>query len=188
MIWPAANSANAKDVLSFWFEETKPRQWYRRDSAFDATCARRFGALLEAAKTGALDVWRASPQMALARIIILDQFSRNIYRDDPRAFAQDPLALAAAQDAVTRRFDMIFPARKQAFFLMPFMHADSLAMQEVSVRHFKTRHRGNENLPYAVEHWKIIQRFGRFPHRNAILGRVSSPAEIQFLKNGGFNP
>ncbi|MEO1250767.1 MAG: DUF924 family protein [Pseudomonadota bacterium] len=182
------DNAYAEDVLSFWFEETKPSQWYRRDARFDALCRRRFGPLLAAARDGALDVWRASPRPALARIIILDQFSRNIYRDDSRAFAQDPLALSAARDAVARRFDLLFPQRMQAFFLMPFMHAEDMAAQDLSVRYFMTRHPGAGNLSYAIDHRDIIDRFGRFPHRNRILGRRSTPEEIQFLKRGGFNP
>ena len=180
--------AAAEDVLAFWFEETRPAQWFRRDKTFDALCARRFGGLHEAATAGALDVWRAKPRNALARIIVLDQFSRNIYRDDPRAFAQDAAALDAARDAVRRRFDMLFPPSWQAFFLMPFMHAEDLSAQEESVRYFMTRHPGAGNLSYAIEHRNIIRRFGRFPHRNKVFGRISTPEEIQFLKRGGFNP
>jgi uncharacterized protein (DUF924 family) len=178
----------ADDVLSFWFKETKPYQWYRRDPVFDRRCAARFGALHSAAADGALNVWRAKPQSALARIIILDQFSRNMFRDTPNAFAFDQLALAAARNALARRFDLLFPKNMQSFFLMPFMHAEDMAVQEESVRLFKVRQRGGENLPYAIEHRDIVRRFGRFPHRNKILGRKSTPEEIQFLKSGGFNP
>ncbi len=179
---------NADAVLSFWFDETKPYQWYRRDPAFDRHCGSRFGALHKAAADGALDVWRVKPRNALARIIILDQFSRNIFRDTPNAFAFDGLALAAARDAVARRFDLLFPPNMQAFFLMPFMHAEDLSVQEESVRLFKSRSRGAGNLSYAIQHRDIVRRFGRFPHRNRILKRTSTPAEIQFLKRGGFNP
>lgn len=178
----------AEDVLTFWFRESKPAQWYRRSKSFDDEIGARFGAIHQAAATGAFDAWRAKPRTALARIIVLDQFSRNMFRDDRRAFAQDPLALAAAQDAVSRRFDLLFPAKMQAFFLMPFMHAEDLSAQEDSVRHFKTRQRGAGNLSYAIEHRDIVKRFGRFPHRNKVLGRKSTPAEIQYLKSGGFNP
>ena len=186
--FPLASDANADDVLSFWFEETKPYQWYRRDKAFDHLCAARFSVLHKAAASGALDVWRAKPRNALARIIILDQFSRNMFRDTPQAFAFDILALDAARDAIARRFDLLFPSNMQAFFLMPYMHAESPSVQEDSVRLFKTRHRGGGNLSFAVEHRDIVRRFGRFPHRNNILGRASTPEEIQFLKAGGFNP
>ena len=183
-----ASQENADAVLAFWFDETKPYQWYRRDPGFDRHCRDRFGALHKAAASGALDAWRAKPRNALARIIILDQFSRNIFRDTPNAFAFDGLALAAARDAVARRFDLLFPPSMQSFFLMPFMHAEDRAVQEESVRLFKTRNRGAGNLSYAVEHLDIVRRFGRFPHRNRILGRASTAAEIQFLKHGGFNP
>ena len=183
-----AAQENADAVLSFWFDETKPFQWYRRDPIFDRLCADRFGELHKAAVDGALDAWRAKPRNALARIIVLDQFPRNIFRDTPGAFASDGLALAAARDAVKRRFDLLFQPRMQSFFLMPFMHAEDLSVQEESVRLFETRQRGGLNRSYAIEHRDIVRRFGRFPHRNHILGRVSTPGEIQFLKSGGFNP
>ncbi len=183
-----ASQENADAVLSFWFDETKPYQWYRRDLAFDRHCATRFGALHKAAAEGVFDAWRAKPRNALARIIILDQLSRNIFRDTPSAFAFDGLALAAARDAVARRFDLLFPPNKQSFFLMPFMHAEDLSVQEESVRLFKTRQRGGNNLSYAIDHRNIVRRFGRFPHRNRVLGRPSTSEEIQFLKRGGFNP
>jgi uncharacterized protein (DUF924 family) len=188
VVYPAVSDKNADAVLSFWFDETKPAQWFRRDGVFDAACAKRFGALHEAASDGVLDVWRAKPRNALARILILDQFSRNIFRDTPEVFAQDPIALAAARDAVARRFDMLFPPRWRAFFLMPFMHSEDLDAQRDSVRHFMTRRSNRGNLRYAIIHRDIIERFGRFPHRNAILGRASTPEEIQFLNRGGFNP
>lgn len=188
MRYPAVSDKNADAVLSFWFEESKPAQWFRRDSAFDAICAKRFGAPHKAAANGDLDAWSAKPRTALARILILDQFSRNIYRDKAKAFAFDPLALAAARDAVARRFDFLFPPKSQAFFLMPYMHAEDLAVQEECVQIFKTRQRGAANLPYAIQHRDIVKRFGRFPHRNKVLGRASTPEEIQFLKRGGFNP
>ncbi len=180
--------ARADAVLAFWFHETKPFQWYRRDPAFDLLCATRFGALHEAAANGALNVWRAKPRTALARIIILDQFSRNMFRDTPGAFAFDPLALSAARDALARRFDLLFPPNVQQFFLMPFMHAEDLSVQEDSVRLFKTRQRGGGNLSFAIDHRNIVRHFGRFPHRNNILRRRSTPDEVQFLARGGFNP
>ncbi len=188
MHFPPPSDRNADAVLSFWFDETKPYQWYRRDLAFDRLCAARFGPLHEAAANGALDAWAAKPRNALARIIILDQFSRNMFRDSPRAFAFDALALAAARNALARRFDLLFPSNVQQFFLMPFMHAEDRAVQEDSVRLFKARQRGAGNLSYAITHRDIVARFGRFPHRNRILGRVSTAEEIQFLKRGGFNP
>ncbi|MHA7872951.1 MAG: DUF924 family protein [Hyphococcus sp.] len=181
-------NAAAEDILSFWFEETKPYQWYRRDARFDALCQARFGALHAAAREGRIDVWRAHPRQALALIILLDQISRNLYRDDPRAFAQDAMALAAAREAIGRRFDQRYAPRERAFFYMPFMHAEDVSVQEECVALFKARLPGTGNVSYAIEHRDIVKRFGRFPHRNRILGRAPTPAEIQFLRSGGFNP
>ncbi len=181
-------SANGEAVLRFWFEETKPYQWFRRDLRFDETVKARFGALHGAASEGRLDVWRAHPRYALSLILILDQFSRNIYRDDPRAFAQDPHALAIAREAIARRFGQRVEDKRRSFFYMPFMHAENLSVQEESVMLFKAQMPGTMNLPFAIEHRDIVKRFGRFPHRNKVFGRKSTPAEIAFLKAGGFNP
>lgn len=185
-IRPTAKAA--QNVLSFWFEGTKPWRWFRRDRAFDAEIRRRFDALYRAALMGRLEVWRAHPRFVLALIILLDQFSRNIHRDTPRAFAADAHALEVAEDAIRRRFDLLFPAKERAFFYMPFMHSEDLETQERSVALFKARLPGSMNLPFAVEHYEIVRSFGRFPHRNRILGRKSTPEEIAFLKAGGFNP
>ncbi|WP_425410971.1 DUF924 family protein [Hyphococcus sp.] len=181
-------AAAAESILSFWFEESKPYQWFRRDTAFDDEIRRRFGALHDAAKAGKLDAWRTHPQHCLALIILLDQFSRNIYRDDPRAFAQDEQALDVAREALRRRFDQLYGPKERAFFYMPFMHSENLRVQEECVALFKAQLPGTMNLPFAIEHRDIIDRFGRFPHRNKILGRKSTPDEITFLKAGGFNP
>jgi len=183
---PRPTSRNAQNVLSFWFEDTKPYQWYRRDLTFDQLIRDHFGALHEAANAGRLDAWRAHPRYALALIILLDQFSRNMFRDDPRSFAQDSRALDAARDAIHRRFDWLHPPQMRAFFYMPFMHAEDLDVQEESVALFKAR--CMDNITHACDHHDIIKRFGRFPHRNKILGRKSTPAEVAFLKAGGFNP
>lgn len=186
LIRPTAE--NAETILRFWFEESKPYQWFRRDRAFDDAIRSRFGALHNAAKTGKLDVWRAHPRHSLALIILLDQFSRNIYRDDPRAFAQDRQALDVAREALRRRFDKLYGPRERAFFYMPFMHAEHLRVQEECVMLFKAQLPTTMNVPYAIEHRDIVKRFGRFPHRNHILGRISEREEIAYLKAGGFNP
>lgn len=120
--------------------------------------------------------------------MLLDQFSRNLFRDTPRAFAQDPHALSLARDAIDRRFDMIADPQARAFFYMPFMHSESLAAQEECVRLFKARKPQGNNVAFAIQHRDIIRRFGRFPHRNHILGRQSTPAERAYLAAGGFNP
>lgn len=179
---------NGEAVLCFWFEETKPYQWFRRDDKFDAAIARRFGALHEAAANGALEVWRAHPRYALSLILILDQFSRNLYRDTPKAFAQDVHALNVAREALARHFDRLVDDKRRAFFYMPFMHAENLSVQEECVALFKARLPATMNAPFAIEHRDIVKRFGRFPHRNDTFGRRSTPDEIRFLRHGGFNP
>jgi len=185
---PRPTAKNAETVLDFWFVETKPYQWYRRDRAFDETVRNRFGRLREAACQGRLDVWRAHSSHALALIILIDQFSRNIDRDEPQAFTHDHLALDAAREAVRRRFDGLYEPRRRCFFYMPFMHAEDLEAQNECVRLFKARLPATSNLRYAIIHRDIIARFGRFPHRNRVLGRTSTPEEIAFLRAGGFNP
>ncbi len=183
---PGADATEA--ILKFWFEETKPYQWFRRNLDFDASVRTRFTALHQSAINGELDAWSDDPRPALARIILLDQFSRNIFRDDPRAFAHDHLALEAAQKAIALGHDRSFDAKERAFFYMPLMHSENLAAQERCVALIKTRLPGSMNEPHAIEHYDIIKKFGRFPHRNKVLGRKSTPAEIEFLKTGGFNP
>lgn len=172
------------EILKFWFDEAGPRKWFRRDDAFDAEITRRFRAAFEAARTGKLDAMSATRDGSLALIVMLDQFSRNMFRDDARAFDQDAQAREIARAALSRRFDMAVPEERRAFFYMPFMHSESLADQELSVALFTAR--CHANVPYALEHRDIIARFSRFPHRNKILGRTSTEAEIAFLKAGGF--
>jgi uncharacterized protein (DUF924 family) len=179
---------NGEAVLRFWFEETKPYQWFRRDWRFDETVRTRFGALHEAAAQGKLEVWRAHPRYSLSLIIILDQFSRNLYRDSRQAFAQDAHALSVAREALSRRFDSLVDDKRRAFFYMPFMHTEDLSVQEACVALFKARLPTTMNVPFAVEHRDIVKRFGRFPHRNKVFGRKSAPEEIRFLRKGGFNP
>ncbi len=178
----------AQAVHAFWFEEATPEQWFVRDPAFDKTISERFGAAHQAACEARLNDWQTSPLSALALILLLDQFSRNLYRDDARAFAQDALALEAAKHALAQGFDQQRPDREKAFFYMPFMHSENLTAQEQSVALFKTNQPTSDNLRYAVEHHEIIARFGRFPHRNQVLGRASTPEEIAYLDAGGFNP
>lgn len=181
-------AAAAESILTFWFEEAKPYQWFRRDDDFDAEIARRFAHYVAAAKAGHLDVWRAHPRYSLALIILLDQFSRNLFRDTPRAFAQDAQALEIAREAIRRRHDKLADDRTKAFYYMPFMHAEDLNVQIESVALFKAHLPSTMNMPFAIEHYEIVRDYGRFPHRNKILGRESTQAEIAFLKAGGFNP
>ena len=176
----------AGDVVGFWFDESGPKKWFRGGPAFDAEIRTRFHAHHAAATAGLLDGWRASAPTALALLLILDQFSRNMFRRDPRAFASDPYARLVASNAIERRFDKIAPANMRAFFYLPFMHSECLADQKRSVALFKATMPGSTNLPFAIEHAEIVERFGRFPHRNEALGRRSTPAEIAYLKHGGF--
>lgn len=173
-----------QSVLHFWFEETRPAAWWKKDATFDTLIAERFGAVLDSARVGELHAWRESAEGALAEIIVLDQFSRNIFRDRVEAFAQDVLALVLAQEAVRRGMDMALPARQRHFLYMPYMHSESLAIHEEAVRLFSAL--GDASvLDFEMRHKAIIDRFGRYPHRNAVLGRVSTPEEIAFLATPG---
>lgn len=171
-------------VLSFWFDELEAAQWFRKDPALDAEIAERFAACLEAARRAELWGWRETPEGRLAEVIVLDQFSRNVHRDTPDAFAADPLALGLAQEAVARGDDAALPPAWRAFLYMPFMHSESAAIHEQALRLF-TQPGLEENLRFEHRHRDIILRFGRYPHRNAILGRVSTPAELAFLAQPG---
>jgi uncharacterized protein (DUF924 family) len=171
-------------VLRFWFEETQPAFWWKKDAAFDALIAKRFGDLLDSAKVGELHAWRESAEGALAEIIVLDQFSRNIFRVKAEAFAQDALALVLAQEAVRRGLDEALPKAQRHFLYMPYMHSESRLIHEEAVRLF-TDLGDAWVLDFEMKHKAIIDHFGRYPHRNAILGRESTPEEIEFLKLPG---
>ena len=168
-----------RDVLRFWFEEAKPEQWFEKDDAFDRAIRSRFGALH--AEVAAMDdtACLGDAETALAAAIVLDQFSRNIFRDTPAAFAADGKALRLAAGAVARGFDQRVPVERRQFFYLPFEHAEDAGAQARSVALFAPL--GADYGRWAEAHKVIIDRFGRFPHRNAILGRVSTPEEIEFL-------
>jgi uncharacterized protein (DUF924 family) len=167
-------------VLDFWFKEIAPAQWWKVDPAFDQLIARRFGALHEGAAQAELFKWRTDPRGRLAEIIVLDQFSRNMFRGTPKAFATDALALALAQEAVSTQADRELPPQERVFLYMPFMHSESRLIHEVAERLFKDCGQGN-NYEFELRHKAIIDRFGRYPHRNAVLGRASTAEEIEFL-------
>ena len=172
------------DVLKFWFEETDPKQWWIADPVFDATIRNRFEGLLRQAMRGELYAWRAEPKGRLAEIIVLDQFSRNIFRHTPQAFAQDPIALVLAQEAIGAGVHHELSATERAFLFVPLMHSESKMIHvwaERLYREFALR----ENLEFELKHKAIIDRFGRYPHRNDILGRASTPDEIEFLQQPG---
>lgn len=171
----------AQDVLDFWFVEHGPDDWYSGDPEFDARCAARLSDVHAQAVRGELWQWRQTAKGRLAEIILLDQLSRQLHRGDAIAFATDPMALALAQEVVYRGLDSELSINEKLFVFMPFQHSESLIVQEESVRLFRSL--GNDDyLPYAVEHYDTIARFGRFPFRNAALGRTSTSEEIAYIK------
>ena len=173
-----------EEVLSFWFEQNGPEQWWTRDPQFDAEIHSRFGAVHGRAVLGELHGWRDTPEGRLAEIVVLDQFSRNLYRDDARAFAADGMALALAQEAVRLGADQAVPAARRPFFYMPYQHSESRRIHEVALALFEEL--GEPvGLHYERRHKTIIDRFGRYPHRNAVLGRSSTDEEIAFLREPG---
>lgn len=173
------------DILQFWFEQIEPRQWFAVDLAFDDLLRQHHGATLAAAARGELHGWRdAGATGRLAEVIVLDQFSRNIHRGTPAAFAQDPMALALAQEAVRAGLDAALPVVQRAFLYLPFMHSESPAIHAWAERLYGQPGLEN-NLDFERRHRAIVERFGRYPHRNAILGRVSTAEEVDFLKQPG---
>ena len=171
-------------ILHFWFEELTPKQHFVKDTALDETIRARFGDTLEAAARCELFAWRATAEGRLAEIIVLDQFSRNVYRDTPRAFAQDALALVLAQELVASGQDRSLPVAQRIFAYMPYMHSESAVVHAEAVRLFSLPGL-EDNLSFELRHKAIIDRFGRYPHRNAILGRTSSAEELAFLSEPG---
>ncbi|MCC5884301.1 MAG: DUF924 domain-containing protein [Halomonas sp.] len=171
-------------VIGFWFEELEPAQWFRKDAGLDGMIHQRFGALHAAAAAGELWSWRDTPQGRLAEILVLDQFSRNLYRDEPRAFAQDAMALVLAQEAVAQGADEALEVSWRSFLYMPYMHSESLKVHDEALRLFDQPGL-EDNLRFEHLHRDILLRFGRYPHRNAILGRESSAEELTFLEQPG---
>ena len=176
--------AAPEGVLSFW-REAGLKRWFAVDPAFDAEIRERYLATHQAAAAGRLSVWEDTAEGALALVIALDQFPRNMFRGTARAFSTDALALAAARRAIRHGFDLKTPMPERNFFYLPFEHSENLADQERCVA--LTDATGDaEAVKWAKVHHDVIHRFGRFPHRNAALGRVSTPEEIAFLAAGGF--
>ena len=172
------------DILDFWFSEIQPAQWWSKSDDFDRLIATRFGAVLQAAARCELYAWRATPAGRLAEVIVLDQFSRNINRGEAQAFANDALALGLAQEAVAAGADKGLLPAQRAFLYMPYMHSESAAIHALAVALFSQP--GLEhNLDFELRHKAIIDRFGRYPHRNAVLGRASTAEEAAFLQTPG---
>lgn len=180
MTQPAPVPAPARAVLDFWFREIDPKLWFTKDAEFDRQLAERFGADVEHALTGGLRPWEEWPESRLALILLLDQFTRNLYRGTARAFAGDARALALTLDAMGRGWDDTLPPPERKFLYMPLMHAEDAAIQEQSIAAF-TALGEEDSLNYAILHKRIIDRFGRYPHRNDALGRPSTPQEKAFL-------
>ncbi|HEY1325821.1 MAG TPA: DUF924 family protein [Casimicrobiaceae bacterium] len=191
--------AEAEAVLAFWFAPANPAtttdapfaerpEWFGKDAAFDGTIRTRFGALIAQALAGGLGDWTTTARGSLARVIVLDQLTRNAFRDTPDAFAGDARALATADAAIARGFDRELAPMERWFLYMPFVHSETIDDQERSVKLFRAL--ADETglrspLPWAERHAGVIRRFGRFPHRNAILQRESTPEEIEFLRTPG---
>ncbi len=177
--------SQAEKILKFWFEELKPPQRFQKNAELDRLMRDRFEPLLLQASRSELFVWRETLPGRLAEVILLDQFSRNIYRDTAQAFSQDSLALALSQEAIRTGMHLSELTQEQRSFLyMPFMHSESLAIHHIAVELFSEK--GMEfSLDYEYRHKAIIEVFGRYPHRNAVLGRQSTPEEIEFLKKPG---
>ena len=169
----------AAQILSYWFEELQPEAWFRKDERVDAAIRERFGALHEQLAQIRPEQL-TTPLEHVAAVIALDQFPRNIFRGSPRAFATDQLALSIAQHAIATGLDEQLTQQQRLFLYMPFQHSEDRAVQARSIELF-TRLGLADNLDYAHRHKKIIDRFGRFPHRNAVLGRESTTEELQFV-------
>ena len=173
-----------KQILRFWFEEIDPATWWAKDDAFDQLVRARFSEVHARATRCELFEWRIEAKGRLAEIIVLDQFSRNMFRGSPLAFASDALALALAQEAISAKADAGLSPTERSFFYLPFMHSESLAIHAVALELYR-KNGIQSNLDFEIRHKQIIERFGRYPHRNGILGRQSTDEEIEFLKQPG---
>lgn len=178
------NRIQPADVIGFW-QEAGLDKWYEKNPDFDVDVAARFKVLHRQAAAGEKDAWAETADGALALLLLLDQFSRNMFRGSPKTFAQDAKARDVAERAIAARFDMEIDPPLRQFFYLPFMHSEAIADQErcVALCHSLP---GTSTLPFARDHERIVRRFGRFPHRNTVLGRHTSPAEQAFLDGGGF--
>jgi len=177
-----------EDVLAFWLDEVGAEGWYRTDDALDARIRERFEAAWRSAQEGAYSLWLTYPSGALAYVILLDQFPRNMFRGEARAFSSDKAALAAAKCAIDKGWDMKIDEPARQFFYLPLMHSESQTDQDRCVRLMLTRmpETGKDNLVHAKAHREVIRRFGRFPYRNAALARTDTAHERDFEQAGGY--
>ena len=170
-----------KEIIDFWFAELEPKQWWQKDEELDSMIQTRFGKLHDQARAGELFQWRETARGSLAEVIILDQFSRNIYREKPESFACDPMAVALTQVAISKGMESELSETHRSFLYMPFIHSESPVIHIEAAKLFEAL--GDPNsLEFEHKHKAIIDRFGRYPHRNKILGRQSTPEEMRFLK------
>ena len=176
--------AEKEEILNFWFKECKPEQWFKKNENFDQMIENRFSGTIEDAIEGKLDSWEETETGCLALIILLDQLTRNVFRDTPRAFAGDKRALALSQLCYNKDYLTNPDVHRRHFMLMPMMHSENLSVQDAALPLFKIYASGKD-YEYAEKHHDIIARFGRFPHRNVILGRKSTNEELEFLKQPG---
>ena len=173
-----------QEIIKFWFEDIEPVSWWKKDDAFDALLIERFSEVHSRATRCELYKWRKAPEGRLAEIIVLDQFSRNMFRDSAQAFAHDAMSLTLSQEAIACGADQALTPVQRSFLYMPFMHSESLLIHEVAVELFRKNGIQN-NLDFEFSHKKIIEEFGRYPHRNKVLGRPSTSDEIEFLTQPG---
>lgn len=176
--------ATPKQIVSFW-TKAGPKRWFKKDPAFDQKIREHFLVTHQAAEMNKLGEWEAAPEGALALVLLLDQFPRNMFRGTQRAFVNDPQARTVAARAIERGFDQKVPKELRAFFYLPFEHSEELADQEKCLKLFRAM-KDEDLIRWAKLHHDIIRQFGRFPHRNEILGRRSTPEETAFLEQGGF--
>jgi uncharacterized protein (DUF924 family) len=171
-------------IINFWFREIEPARWWKKDDTFDALLVERFSEIHARASRCELYDWRKEPEGRLAEIIILDQFSRSIFRGSALAFASDGMSLILSQEAVACKADQALTPVQRIFLYMPFMHSESLQIHQIAVELFR-KNGIQSNLDFEFSHKKIIEKFGRYPHRNKVLGRESTTEELEFLKKPG---
>ena len=173
-----------EDIITFWFEEISPEQWFKKDKEFDAMLLERAGTTVIKALNGQLDRWSKTSTGSVSLVILLDQFTRNIFRDTPKAFSGDEMALVLCQKSINSKWFSELSMTYKQFLLMPMMHSEDISIQEKSLPLFK-QHANNRTYEFAVKHRDIIAKFGRFPHRNLILSRPSTEEELMFLNEPG---
>ena len=173
-----------EDIITFWFEEISPEQWFKKDKEFDAMLLERAGTTVIKALNGQLDRWSKTSTGSVSLVILLDQFTRNIFRDTPKAFSGDEMALVLSQKSINSKWFSELSMMYKQFLLMPMMHSEDISIQEKSLPLFK-KHANNRTYEFAVKHRDIIAKFGRFPHRNLILSRPSTEEELMFLNEPG---